>query len=183
MVEGLEEGHAEALVLGKAHEHVGGPVVGGQHAGSDRAGQVGRPLEAQGGHVGGEGGVVGGRGRAPHQVQTGPGVIQPAVDGEGLHQVVLGLVGCHAPHEEPVAPAAGLGLLQAGQRLGVDLTVELVEVHQHRCHGDGGEAGVNQLALVVGRHGEPVGRPVRESHVGIGRIGNRSDVGVRTSAD
>ena len=112
---GLDQGHAEALVVGGADEDVGRrrsrprarpgstePVTDdgvGQPEPSTKAARAGRSVSPE---------------RRADQVEPGPGVVEAAVDGEHLDQVVGGLVRGDLAHEEQVGPAGRLGRRPAG---------------------------------------------------------------------
>ena len=158
VVHRLQQRHAEPLVLAQAHEHVGVAVVGGQHPRRDRTGERDRLVQAQVRHEARQGALVTGDGDPAHQVQAGGGVVHAAVGGQRLDQVVLGLVGGDAPHEEHLEPTLRRGQAGGGDGVGHDRP----QLDEHRRHRGGPVARFHQLGLVERRDREPDGGRGRE---------------------
>ena len=96
-------------------------------------------------------------------MEAGPGVVELAVGGQGLDQVVLALVGRDLAHEEQIGTAPCLLLGQSGGERGVRRPREALQVDEE---GDGGGrpvAGGSELTLV-------------ELGVGDGELGDRGQV-------
>jgi len=159
MRHGLHDGNAEPLVVRGTDEDVGTAVVGLELLRAHRAHHEDGVAEAERFHEGVQGRSVAPTERRADQVQPRPRVVETPVDRQHPHQVVLGLVGRHLPHEQQVGPADLLGRLQAAQPAPVGVAVHR-HVDQQRRHRRGREAGLDQLALVEAGVGdaEPAAR-------------------------
>ena len=143
----------------------------GELAVGDGTGQVDGVVELECADEPADGRHVGVRRRRADDAQHRCRVVDAAIHGERLHQVVLRLVGRDAPHEQPHRAV----VLEAFGGVEVDGPVELVDVEQDRRHCRAHAAQVEQLLRVVlrvtdaergaGRElGELVARPCRSRH-------------------
>ena len=132
----LGEGHAEPLVVGRAHEDVGRPEVRLELGTTDRPRKGHGVAEAELGDEGTQSGLVGLAEGRPHEMQPRGGVVDAPEDVEHLDEVVRRLVRRDLADVEQVGPAlARLAPGQEPRQLRIGLVALGLHVDQQRHHG------------------------------------------------